>query len=648
MSSRYHTSTVTSNYNTNSDNRLDELLEDLQSTVATRPKVNGTTSSSSSYRDGSTGYKETFKSVQTKSTGKPAESSREYQFEYLNPSNNTCVIPERPKSPFYDKENIDSIPGKNVASYKTVSYHSNTKKTENQTTPVTEKPGVKFRQNINELDTLLDDLNHTQKMELSTSNHSNRLKGYDSGFLEPLDSSTPQKGHVSRFEERTFEEQKYGSNGVAPPVRSHEVKKEVFYNGEPIERYHNKYSNNDSTKDLLYTGGSLRHREPSPGRQLQEVYHYETKSSSTKKSSDPSPQRSISRNYNYESDVTDNATSYPYDYNRSPSPARSIHNYSSNTVRESTTHRSPSPVRSYYSTTSSVRSNTTPQPITKNLYSSSSKTIQETSRRETQRSPSTPPPHRSPSPMSFAQPPDPPLETSVKSYNFERNIRPQSPNLKQKFSPSDPSRDAIPGHTVISRNYKYSSQQTQRSKYPPDDDYTYRPEPTPAYTRPFVPSPSPPPEVREQRPPKHVDDLMASFSDTEHRQEVFNRYHTSRSSSTNRCPTPGPEKIVQVKKPSPPSTPTQKAEPQKLTEYRKEKVNGVAGPAVYYPPGPLFTKKEESAAMQKCEAGGGMKAKRKAKYEYKSGSKMKEDSDVKKTIVPMCCPVCCALPCAIM
>lgn len=35
-------------------------------------------------------------------------------------------------------------------------------------TPVTEKSGVKFRQNINELDTLLDDLNHTQKMELSS------------------------------------------------------------------------------------------------------------------------------------------------------------------------------------------------------------------------------------------------------------------------------------------------------------------------------------------------------------------------------------------------------------------------------------------------------------------------------------------------
>lgn len=77
----------------------DELLEDLQSTVASRPLVNGT----STYRDGTTGYREVFKSHHSQSTGKPAESSREYQFEYLNPSNTTSVITERPKSPFFDK-----------------------------------------------------------------------------------------------------------------------------------------------------------------------------------------------------------------------------------------------------------------------------------------------------------------------------------------------------------------------------------------------------------------------------------------------------------------------------------------------------------------------------------------------------------------
>lgn len=239
------------------------------------------------------------------------------------------------------------------------------------------------------------------------------------------------------------------------------------------------------------------------------------------------PQRSIIRNHNYESDTTDNAIPFSseryvtnsYDYNRSPSPARSNANYntvsSSSTLKDSTLPRSPSPTRSFYSTTSSVR-NVTPQPVSRSaLYSS--RIVQESTRRETQRSPTTPPPHRSPSPVSFAQPPDPALESAVKTYEFERSTnvsRPQSPQFKQRFSPSDPSRDTVPGaHTLITRNYKYTSQSTQNSSYPGSDGY--RPEPSPVpVSRPF-PTPSPQPETREQKPPKRLDDLMASFSDSE-------------------------------------------------------------------------------------------------------------------------------------
>ena len=35
-------------------------------------------------------------------------------------------------------------------------------------------------------------------------------------------------------------------------------------------------------------------------------------------------------------------------------------------------------------------------------------------------------------------------------------------------------------------------------------------------------------------------------------------------------------------------------------------------------------------------------------YKYEAGSKMKEASKRKKTVVPLCAPVCCALPCTIM
>lgn len=235
------------------------------------------------------------------------------------------------------------------------------------------------------------------------------------------------------------------------------------------------------------------------------------------------PQRSIIRNHNYESDVTDNSIPFSsekyvtnsYDYNRSPSPIRTnAYNTvsSSSTLKESTLPRSPSPTRSYYSTTSSVR-NITPQPVNRSaMYSS--RIVQESTRHETQRSPTPPPPHRSPSPVSFAQPPDPSLESTVKTYDFERSSnvnRAQSPQFKQRFSPSDPSRDTVPGaQTLITRNYKYTSS-TQNSRYPVTDGY--RPEPSPV-SRPF-PAPSPQPETREQKPPRQLDELMASFSDSE-------------------------------------------------------------------------------------------------------------------------------------
>lgn len=58
--------------------------------------------------------------------------------------------------------------------------------------------------------------------------------------------------------------------------------------------------------------------------------------------------------------------------------------------------------------------------------------------RSTSPSPRSPSPHRSPSPVSFAQPPEPRFNYS--SSHTHTNNRTVSPQLGQKFSPSDPSR----------------------------------------------------------------------------------------------------------------------------------------------------------------------------------------------------------------
>lgn len=77
-------------------NIADELLEDLQSTVASRPKMY-------SAPTGSTGYRQTYKEVSSQRNGLPKETSKEYEVDYLKPSNSTFVATERPKSPFLGK-----------------------------------------------------------------------------------------------------------------------------------------------------------------------------------------------------------------------------------------------------------------------------------------------------------------------------------------------------------------------------------------------------------------------------------------------------------------------------------------------------------------------------------------------------------------
>ncbi|XP_022920058.2 rhoGEF domain-containing protein gxcI [Onthophagus taurus] len=80
-------------------------------------------------------------------------------------------------------------------------------------------------------------------------------------------------------------------------------------------------------------------------------------------------------------------------------------------------------------------------------------------------------------------------------------------------------------------------------------------------------------------------------------------------------------------------------------EKKKEEIQrtkNVTGPPVYYPPGyEMFAKKEESGGGWRAE---GAMAKESGKYEYKEESKTK----TKAALVPVCLPLCCGLPCTIL
>uniref|UniRef100_A0A1B6D0C4 Uncharacterized protein n=1 Tax=Clastoptera arizonana TaxID=38151 RepID=A0A1B6D0C4_9HEMI len=628
----------------NHDGNLDALLEELQTSVS-RPGsslgINGGPVS---------GYREVTRTITTESTGQPAGKTTEYQIEYLNPANSTTVLADFGKDLGLLKES-DLHAGRNIASYKTVQYEYKTSGTQNQSVTGSD---LRMHQNINELDSLLDDLHTAQRTGFAdTSRSVKQVQGIDSGLLEPIDTSTPHGGHSTQsIEKRSFQEQRYGSVGRQSPAREREVKKE-----------------------LIFTGGSKKDFQPvpSPIQQRKEIYKYEThkttRSGNTRDVSPPQDRRQPSPS------PLKNTNSSPSS-NRQITSVRS-YNYSSNDQdipRASALHRSPSPAskiahttvksyqREYNSTHDSAfdasKSNRSQSPLTKvtsstaynynapeppkapptskitsvNSYNYSS--TRESNKQSYHDNSRTPPPHRSPSPVAFTQPPLPSTTTNtVKTYNFETSPRPQSPQPIQKFSPSDPSRtltyQVSPPQqqpTVIS--YKYSSTSTHDSKYPGEEN-------APLLPRPF-PSPSPVPNNHLQQPPTKLDDLMASFSDTEMQQQ---------HESTRYYPPQAPrEHITPVRLESTP-LPAQPS-PAPAATAMQSKSKNVAGPPVYYPPGvELFSKKEEASFQQQ---GGGGKMKAKAKYEYEASGKSKSKSSSGKTVVPVCLPVCCAMPCSIM
>lgn len=177
---------------------------------------------------------------------------------------------------------------------------------------------------------------------------------------------------------------------------------------------------------------------------------------------------------------------------------------------------------------------------------------------------------------------------------------------------------------------------------------------------PTCPSPSPNRGPTLQTPPKKVDDLMTELSEfdpsiqhvtsfaepstTQHRT-VATKYtmdeedsHLRSSSSRRREPSP-------IASPKQPSTP---------------------GPAVYYPPGELFssTRNDDMIAPAAGQTSGqtetldtttssngarAARAKVRAEYGYKEKGRY-QDAESKQgaAVVPICLPLCCAAPCVIL
>ncbi|XP_075987169.1 uncharacterized protein LOC142983880 [Anticarsia gemmatalis] len=241
--------------------------------------------------------------------------------------------------------------------------------------------------------------------------------------------------------------------------------------------------------------------------------------------------------------------------------------------------------------------------------------------------------------------------TRTDDRSSERMVYP-SPANETKVIPAEPHN----GHAPYGpSSYKYSETSysshntTQRypSPLPPHPaPHSLHPAPSPSpgpFPRPTTPSPG------TQQPPKKLDDLLADFPEARfptqpdgvvrRRIEVHESQNSSQTRDT-RDTRDGPGTPAPAVKPAP----------------AVGSSRNVAGPAVYYPPGHTpFAKKDtpvvggggysSSAAMSQ---GGGAYASGRGMYEYESGSRMKEKRSETKTAVPICLPLCCAMPCVIM
>ncbi|XP_052871862.1 uncharacterized protein LOC128277446 isoform X2 [Anopheles cruzii] len=138
-------------------------------------------------------------------------------------------------------------------------------------------------------------------------------------------------------------------------------------------------------------------------------------------------------------------------------------------------------------------------------------------------------------------------------------------------------------------------------------------------------------------PPKRLDDLMATFG-----EDGQITYQSKVINSTSQTDNGSKRPAMNGTSPKPIDDPMdQKSSPQnQLTS------KNIAGPPVYYPPGhEMFAKKEMEASGWRSQ---GEYAKASGMYKYESESKSKSSSKSGAAVVPVCLPLCCAMPCTIM
>nr|CAH7744582.1 unnamed protein product [Callosobruchus chinensis] len=173
----------------------------------------------------------------------------------------------------------------------------------------------------------------------------------------------------------------------------------------------------------------------------------------------------------------------------------------------------------------------------------------------------------------------------------------------------------------ININYSYKSTNTSQNVWRSED------------SQPLLQPHRFPTDEHVDGPPKKLDELMATIGNepptsplnvgfVAHEKEVVHQ-----------------KKIETLKRQAEEANDMQKKETVVPTK-------NVSGPPVYYPPGhEMFAKKEESSGAWRAQ---GEYGKASGKYEYGSESSSKTKTKQGAAVIPVCLPLCCGLPCTLL
>uniref|UniRef100_A0A1L8DDF7 Uncharacterized protein n=1 Tax=Nyssomyia neivai TaxID=330878 RepID=A0A1L8DDF7_9DIPT len=607
-----HPSRPLSPTNVEFDSNLDYLLDDLQQSVSRPGSSLGHNASSN------------------------ITTSREIQ--YLSPQNSSTVVRERSVSPSGQKS--EKV-------YKTSSY-------EYKTSSATPSYSANAQANISQLDSLLDDLKHEREVTLDKLDRNTK----DNDALIPGSSKIVKTTYTSSSNTR---------DGKGKPIVQRELHFETPTSNK-LKSSRQEFSSSNYESKIEKNSSS--HGDVNYGSYAPEKLGQESKTIITKSyNQSKSPVTTISNvdggtllhELPVESDilprpgtkVTTTVRTYTYEVPDSDLVGNNstiYRNESFNRLTNDTRRKrdlSPS-----YNTSLVTRTENTstmsrndgrpisPSPPVKKMYYQQD--TLETSKTRTYS------PTREP---VYVPPYVPPVEKTV---TYKHDTTDTSRSIV-KPPPAGWKPNSPPGHPGSSTYFYREETNTTTNKRYPNDGYVPPPDmngyppvqPSPAVTYKYSSHTTttnnthrlPPDEVDDgvrlapfptdgienipnnTTPPKRLDDLLASFGDS-----TVKHYHENQIAEK-------------------PYTLTKDSLVETASPDQKIPSKNLAGPPVYYPPGELFLKKEESGAAWRAQGGYARGA---GKYQYEAEEKSKSKSKSGGAVVPVCLPLCCAMPCSIM